>query len=46
MTSMISSFGSLGSSMADPSNAGMRDTLSEAMANSAKAAMEQISKRK
>jgi hypothetical protein len=46
MTSMLSSFGSLGSAMADPSNAGMRDTLSEAMANSARAAMEQISKRK
>jgi hypothetical protein len=45
MTSMISSFG-MSSTLADPADAGMRDTLSEALGNSAKAAMEQISRRK
>ena len=34
------------SGVADPSDAGMRDTLSEAMSNSAKAAMEQLGKKK
>jgi hypothetical protein len=53
MTSMMSSFGSMGSmggmgggAMSDPSEAGMRDTLSEAMANSARSAMEQLGKKK
>ena len=53
MTSMMSSFGSMaavggmgGGAMSDPSEAGMRDTLSEAMANSARSAMEQLSKKK
>ena len=51
MTSMMSSFGAMGglggmSGVADPSDAGMRDTLSEAMTNSAKAAMEQLGKKK
>jgi hypothetical protein len=51
MTSMMSSFGvgmggAGGGGIADPSEAGMRDTLSEAMGNSAKAAMEQITKKK
>jgi len=51
MSSMMSSFGMGmggmgGGSVADPSEAGMRDTLSEAMANSAKAAMEQLGKKK
>jgi hypothetical protein len=45
MTSMLASFGMSGGN-SDPSNAGMRDTMSEALGNSAKAAMEQISKRK
>ncbi len=35
-----------GAAVADPSEAGMRDTLSEAMTNSAKAAMEQLGKKK
>lgn len=55
MSSMMSSFGGMGgmgmggvggAAVADPSEAGMRDTLSEAMANSAKAAMEQLGKKK
>lgn len=51
MSSMMSSFGMNmggmgGGEMADPSEAGMRDTLSEAMGNSAKAAMEQLGKKK
>ncbi len=55
MGSMMSSFGSMnmagmgglgGAAVADPSEAGMRDTLSEAMTNSAKAAMEQLGKKK
>jgi hypothetical protein len=50
MTSMMSSFGSMaaigGGAMSDPSEAGMRDTLSEAMANSAKSAMEQLARKK
>ena len=53
MTSMMSSFGSMSmgglagmGGVADPSDAGMRDTLSEAMGNSAKAAMEQLNKKK
>jgi hypothetical protein len=49
--SMVASIGmSMGSvgagAVADPSDAGMRDTLSEAMTNSAKSAMEQIGRRK
>ena len=35
-----------GGDIADPSEAGMRDTLSEAMANGARAAMEQVSKKR
>ena len=55
MGSMMSSFGGMnmagmgglgGAAVADPSEAGMRDTLSEAMSNSAKAAMEQLGKKK
>lgn len=55
MSSMMSSFGGMtmggmgglgGAAVADPSEAGMRDTLSEAMSNSAKAAMEQLGKKK
>jgi hypothetical protein len=51
MSSMMSSFGGMnmggmGGEVADPSDAGMRDTLSEAMANSAKAAMQQLGKKK
>ena len=51
MSSMMSSFGMNmggmgGGSVADPSEAGMRDTLSEAMGNSAKAAIEQLGKKK
>jgi hypothetical protein len=50
MNSMMSSFGGMNmggmGTVADPSEAGMRDTLSEAMTNSAKAAMEQLGKKK
>ncbi len=50
MTSMMSSFGmgagGMSGAMADPADAGMRDTLSEGLGNSAKAAMEQIAKKK
>ena len=48
MSSMLSSFGMSGmdGGVSDASEAGLRDTLSEAMANSARAAMDQISKRK
>lgn len=51
MSSMMSSFGGMnmggmGGDVADPSDAGMRDTLSEAMGNSAKAAMEQLGKKR
>ena len=48
MSSMMSSFGMGmgGADIADPSEAGMRDTLSEAMANGARAAMEQVSKKR
>lgn len=51
MSSMMSSFGGMGgmadmTGVADPSDAAMRDTLSEAMGNSAKAAMEQLGKKK
>jgi hypothetical protein len=48
MTSMMSSFGmsGMGGGIGDLSGAGMRDTLSEAMANSARAAMEQIAKKR
>ncbi len=53
MTSMVTSIGTsmtgmgLGAgAVADPSDAGMRDTLSEAVSNTAKAAMEQLGKRK
>jgi len=50
MSSMMSSFGmnmgGMGGAVPDPSDAGMRDTLSEAIGNSAKAAMEQLGKKK
>lgn len=51
MTSMMSSIGASmgdtgGGDLADPSETGMRDTLSEAMGNSAKAAMEQLARKK
>ena len=48
MSSMLNSLGASGldGGVSDASEADMRDTLSEAMANSAKAAMEQISRRK
>lgn len=45
MTSMMAGFG-MGGGGADPSDAGMRDALSEAMANSARAAMDQVSRKK
>ena len=48
MSSMMSGFGasSIGGGVADDSEAGLRDTISEAMANSARAAMDQLAKRK
>lgn len=49
MSSMMSSFGAgaggIGGASSDPSEAGMRDTLAEAMANSARAAMEQLARK-
>lgn len=46
--SMMSGMGGMPgmSSVADPSEAGMRDTVSEALGNGAKAAMEQLGKKK
>jgi len=47
MSSMMSGFGAagMGGGIADDSEAGLRDTISEAMGNSAKAAMDQLSKK-
>lgn len=47
MSSMMSGFGAsgMGGGIADDSEAGLRDTISEAMSNSAKAAMDQLSKK-
>ena len=49
MSSMMSSFGAAtmgGGAIADDSEAGMRDTVSEAMGNTAKAAMDSLAKKK
>jgi hypothetical protein len=48
MSSMMSGFGAagMGGGIADDSEAGLRDTISEAMGNSAKAAMDQLSKQR
>jgi hypothetical protein len=48
MSSMMAGFGasSMGGGIPDDSEAGMRDTISEAMANSARAAMDQLAKRR
>ena len=47
MSSMMSGFGTsgVGGGIADDSEAGLRDTISEAMGNTAKAAMDQLSKK-
>jgi hypothetical protein len=48
MSSMMAGFGGagIGGGVPDDSEAGMRDTISEAMGNSAKAAMDQLAKRR
>jgi hypothetical protein len=48
MSSMMSGFGAsaMGGGIADDSEAGLRDTISDAMGNSARAAMDQLAKRK
>ena len=48
MSSIMAGFGAsaMGGGIADDSDAGMRDTISEAMGNTARAAMDQVSKRK
>lgn len=48
MSSMMTGFGAsaMGGGVADDSEAGMRDTVSEAMGNTAKTAMDQLSKKR
>ena len=48
MSSMMTGFGAsaMGGGVADDSEAGMRDTISEAMGNTAKTAMDQLSKKR
>jgi hypothetical protein len=48
MSSMMTGFGpsAMGGAVADDSEAGLRDTISEAMGNTAKAAMDQLAKKR